>query len=91
MCDQPEPTTKPVDISEAMLWMLRPASECTLENPEYADFAKRFDISPLAGSMKRPAGGHTLEQLVLASYGQADRTGIAQGAGEASKSNGECS
>jgi len=74
MGDQLEPTDSPaqadgdeVKIPEIMLWALSPAAECTLQNPAYADFARRFGTSRFAGEMECPAGGLTLEQLVLAS------------------------
>jgi hypothetical protein len=56
-----------VKIDEVMLWTLRPTAECTLDNPAYADFARRFATSQFAGSMECPAGGRTLEELVMAS------------------------
>jgi len=76
MTGQPEPTAESASLdndnvtwNDILLWTLRPASECTLENPEYADFARRFETSRFAGEMECPAGGLTLEQLVLASMG----------------------
>jgi hypothetical protein len=69
--ENPEPTSSDSDIltwGDLILWTVTPGSECTLDNPEYATFVKRFEASRFAGSMECPAGGLTLEQLVLASY-----------------------
>jgi hypothetical protein len=63
-----EPTGDIVTWGDIILWTVRPASECTLENSDYADFVRRFKMSSFAGEMECPAGGFTLEQLVLASF-----------------------
>jgi hypothetical protein len=75
MADQPEQSPEPASgdgdtltWGDLMLWAVTPAAECTLDNPKYADFARRFETSRFAELMERPAGGVTFEQIVLASY-----------------------
>jgi hypothetical protein len=52
MGDQPDLTQEPasvagdnVTLGEVVLWSMRPESECCDDNPDYVDFAKRYETS----------------------------------------------